>query len=31
MVFNGAAASEQVNLSASGDRLTFFRNPGTSR
>jgi Ca2+-binding RTX toxin-like protein len=28
MVFNGAAASEQVNLSANGDRLRFFRNPG---
>ena len=28
MIFNGAAASEQVNLSANGDRLTFFRNPG---
>jgi Ca2+-binding RTX toxin-like protein len=29
MVFNGAAASEQVTVSANGDRLTFFRNPGT--
>ena len=28
MVFNGAAASETVTLSANGDRLTFFRNPG---
>ena len=28
MVFNGAAASETVNLTANGDRLTFFRNPG---
>jgi Ca2+-binding RTX toxin-like protein len=28
MVFNGAAAAEQVDLSASGSRLTFFRNPG---
>jgi Ca2+-binding RTX toxin-like protein len=28
MVFNGAAASEQVDLSANGSRLTFFRNPG---
>jgi Ca2+-binding RTX toxin-like protein len=27
MVFNGAAASEQVDLSANGSRLTFFRNP----
>ena len=27
MVFNGAAASEQVELSANGRRLTFFRNP----
>ena len=29
MVFNGAAAGEQVVLSAAGDRLTFFRNPGS--
>jgi Ca2+-binding RTX toxin-like protein len=29
MVFNGAAASEQVTLSANGGRLTFFRNPGS--
>src|SRR6266550_3156157 len=28
MVFNGAAAAEQVTLTANGDRLTFFRNPG---
>jgi Ca2+-binding RTX toxin-like protein len=28
MVFNGAAAAEQVNVSANGSRLTFFRNPG---
>jgi hypothetical protein len=28
MVFNGAAASEQVDLSANGSRLKFFRNPG---
>ena len=28
MVFNGAAAAEQVELSANGTRLTFFRNPG---
>ena len=28
MVFNGAAAAEQVNISANGDRLTFFRSPG---
>jgi Ca2+-binding RTX toxin-like protein len=28
MLFNGAAASEQVDLSASGHRLMFFRNPG---
>jgi len=28
MVFNGAAAGEQVDLSANGNRLTFFRNPG---
>jgi hypothetical protein len=28
MVFNGAAAAEQVDLSANGSRLTFFRNPG---
>jgi Ca2+-binding RTX toxin-like protein len=28
MAFNGAAASETVNLSANGDRLRFFRNPG---
>jgi Ca2+-binding RTX toxin-like protein len=28
MVFNGAAAGEQVSLSANGERLTFFRNPG---
>jgi len=27
MVFNGAAASETVDLSASGNRLRFFRNP----
>jgi Ca2+-binding RTX toxin-like protein len=28
MVFNGAAASEQVDVSANGSRLKFFRNPG---
>jgi len=28
MIFNGAAASENVTVSANGDRLTFFRNPG---
>jgi Ca2+-binding RTX toxin-like protein len=28
MLFNGAAAGEQVNVSANGDRLTFARNPG---
>jgi hypothetical protein len=28
MVFNGANASEQVDLSANGTRLRFFRNPG---
>jgi hypothetical protein len=28
MVFNGAVASEQVDLSANGSRLKFFRNPG---
>jgi hemolysin type calcium-binding protein len=28
MVFNGAAAAETVDLSANGDRLRFFRNPG---
>jgi Ca2+-binding RTX toxin-like protein len=28
MVFNGAGAAEQVDLSANGHRLTFFRNPG---
>jgi hypothetical protein len=28
LVFNGAAASETVDLSANGDRLRFFRNPG---
>jgi Ca2+-binding RTX toxin-like protein len=28
MVFNGAAANEQVTLSANAGRLTFFRNPG---
>jgi Ca2+-binding RTX toxin-like protein len=28
MVFNGAAASETVALSANGGRLTFARNPG---
>jgi Ca2+-binding RTX toxin-like protein len=29
MLFNGAGASEQVELSAKGNRLRFFRNPGT--
>lgn len=28
MVFNGANAAEQVDLSANGTRLRFFRNPG---
>jgi Ca2+-binding RTX toxin-like protein len=28
MVFNGAAAAEQVDVSANGNRLRFFRNPG---
>jgi hypothetical protein len=28
MVFNGANAAEQVDLSANGMRLRFFRNPG---
>jgi Ca2+-binding RTX toxin-like protein len=28
MLFNGANVSEQVNLSANGNRLTFFRDPG---
>ena len=28
MLFNGAAAAEQVDLSANGNRLRFFRNPG---
>ena len=28
MVFNGAAAADSVDLSANGDRLRFFRNPG---
>jgi Ca2+-binding RTX toxin-like protein len=28
MVFNGAAAAEQVDVSANGSRLKFFRNPG---
>ena len=28
MLFNGAGAAEQVDLSAHGGRLTFFRNPG---
>src|SRR5262245_49974086 len=29
MLFNGAAAAEQVDLSANGHRLRFFRNVGT--
>lgn len=29
MLFNGANGDEQVDLSANGNRLTFFRNPGT--
>jgi Ca2+-binding RTX toxin-like protein len=29
MLFNGAGAAEQVDLSANGNRLRFFRNPGT--
>ena len=28
MVFNGAGAAEQVDLTANGRRLRFFRNPG---
>ena len=28
MVFNGAAGADTVDLSANGDRLRFFRNPG---
>src|SRR5262249_56903543 len=28
MVFNGASVADQVNLSANGHRLRFFRNPG---
>jgi Ca2+-binding RTX toxin-like protein len=28
MLFNGANAGERVDLSANGNRLTFFRNPG---
>jgi len=28
MLFNGAAVAEQVDLSANGNRLRFFRNPG---
>jgi Ca2+-binding RTX toxin-like protein len=28
MIFNGANAAEQVDLSANGTRLRFFRNPG---
>ena len=28
MVFNGAEAAEQVDVSANGSRLRFFRNPG---
>ena len=28
MLFNGAGAAEQVDLSANGRRLRFFRNPG---
>jgi RTX calcium-binding nonapeptide repeat (4 copies) len=29
MLFNGANGAEQVDVSANGSRLTFFRNPGT--
>jgi Ca2+-binding RTX toxin-like protein len=29
MLFNGAGGDEQVDLSANGSRLRFFRNPGT--
>ena len=29
MLFNGANVAEQVDLSANGNRLTFFRDPGT--
>src|SRR5262249_34474855 len=28
MVFNGAGVADTVDLSANGDRLRFFRNPG---
>jgi Ca2+-binding RTX toxin-like protein len=28
MIFNGANAAEQVDVSANGNRLRFFRNPG---
>jgi hypothetical protein len=28
MIFNGAGVAEQVDLSANGNRLRFFRNPG---
>ncbi|HEX6788072.1 MAG TPA: calcium-binding protein [Gaiellaceae bacterium] len=28
LIFNGAAADDQVSLSANGSHLTFFRNPG---
>jgi Ca2+-binding RTX toxin-like protein len=28
LLFNGAAAADQVDLSANGNRLKFFRNPG---
>jgi hemolysin type calcium-binding protein len=29
MVFNGAAGNDQVTVSANGNRVTFFRTPGT--
>lgn len=29
LLFNGAGAAETVELSANGERFTFFRNPGT--
>ena len=31
MLFNGANGAEQVDLSANGNRLRFFRDPATSR
>ena len=28
MLFNGAGVAEQMDMSANGERLRFFRNPG---